>query len=152
MERFYYWYISFGIIYLQEEGKGSIVLWSILLISYHKTLLVEKDFQPYFPNFNWETAYKIQTLTFYLGVPIILMYFKFIFKKDVPSAFVRIVQTISAAFAIIVVLTPVRTYSILNPLFQIFCFISIAILLFIFIRLVFRRNRTSIAIILEDWH
>ena len=134
-------------IYRKKE-KAPLYFGVFCLLVAIRTLLVgERFFSHIFPNFNWETAYKIQTLTFYLGVPIILMYFKFIFKKDVPSAFVRIVQAISAAFAIIVVLTPVRTYSILNPLFQIFCFISIAILLFIFIRLVFRRNRTSIAII-----
>jgi diguanylate cyclase (GGDEF)-like protein len=87
---------------------------------------------PLFPNFNWEIAHKFQTLIFYLGVPLIVTFFREIF----PLYFRQ--RTI---FSCLVLLTPVRIFSVVTPGFQFFTLCVIGYLLLTFIKIVRQKNR-----------
>lgn len=80
-----------------------------------RTLLVGERFFIYlFPTFNWEVAHKIQTLTFYIGVLLIVMFFKSIYSDDFSPRIVKAVQVVTLAFGGLVLLTPAKIFSVAN--------------------------------------
>lgn len=78
-------------------------------------------------------AHKIQTLTFYLGVSILVMFFKSIFPSYFSTRVLRVVQVIAFSFAAIVILTPARIFTVINPIYQLFTLLVIVYLLYMFI-------------------
>lgn len=107
-----------------------------------RTLLVGERFLIYlFPNFNWEVAHKIQTLTYYLGLPIIVMFFKSIFPKAFHDKILRIIQLIGIAFGVLVILMPARVFTVFNPAYQMFSFIIMVYLVTTFIKILIRKGK-----------
>jgi diguanylate cyclase (GGDEF)-like protein len=85
-----------------------------------RTLLVGDMFFSYlFPHFSWEIAHKIQTLTYYLGVPLILMFFVSLFGQYFHAPIIKLTQLVAAAFGLLVLFTPVRIFSVANPVHQV---------------------------------
>jgi len=107
-----------------------------------RTLLVGERFLIYlFPDFNWEIAHKIQTLTFYLGVPSILIFFKMVFLNDFNTKFVKIIYMVGITFGCLVLLTPAKFFTLLNPVYQIFSFIVIVYIISTFIKILLRKEK-----------
>lgn len=107
-----------------------------------RTLLVGEILLIYlFPDFNWEIAHKIQTLTFYLGVPLIVMFFRSVFPKCFHPIIVRIILLIGSAFGCLVIFTPVRIFSVFNPLYQVFAIVVILYIISIFIKMIIQKEK-----------
>ncbi|MCW3489706.1 sensor histidine kinase [Dethiobacter alkaliphilus] len=99
-----------------------------LLIGFRTLLVGEIYFINLFPGFSWELAHKVQTLAYYLSVPLVFLFFKSVFPRDLSDKVHKAVQIIGLSFALLVILTPVRVFSIFNPFFQVF---SLAVFLYI---------------------
>lgn len=113
-----------------------------------RTLLVgERMFIYFFPLFSWEIACKLQTLTFYLGVPMIVTFFRMVFPAHFHLRTVRVIQGIAAAFGVLVLLTPVRVFSVANPGYQLFALCTIVYLIYSFIKVILQRNKDAWLII-----
>ncbi|MDD2499105.1 MAG: 7TM diverse intracellular signaling domain-containing protein, partial [Desulfitobacteriaceae bacterium] len=107
-----------------------------------RTLLVGERFFIYlFPDFGWEAAHKILTLMFYLGVPLILMFFKSVFPNDFHAKIVRFVQGVGLAFGGLVLLTPAKFFTCFNPAYQVFTLIVIIYILGTFIKILLRKEK-----------
>ncbi len=107
-----------------------------------RTLLVGERFLIYlFPYFNWEIAHKIQTLTFYLGSVVIIMFFKSIFTNDISNKIIRTVQIVGFAFGGLVFLTPARIFTVANPVFQLFGIFLIIYIVCIFVIKLYKREK-----------
>lgn len=106
-----------------------------------RTLLVgERMFIYFFPLTNWELAHKLQTLTFYLGVPMIVTFFSVVFPAYFHQRTVRVIQGIAAVFVTLVLLTPVRIFSVVNPGYQLFALCAIAYLFITFIKMILQKK------------
>lgn len=106
-----------------------------------RTLLVGEIFFIYlFPNFNWEIAHKVQTLTFYLGVPIFVMFLKSIYPKEVTNKILRINQGVGLAFGLLVLLTPAKVFTRFNASFQIFTLASIMYLIYVLVKIIYKKE------------
>lgn len=101
-----------------------------LLIASRTILVGERFFIHLYPGFNWEVAHKVQTLAFYLGVPVIVMFFKSVFPQDISSRILRIIQVVGFSFAGLVLLTPARIFSVVNPAYQLFALLVIIYLVY----------------------
>jgi diguanylate cyclase (GGDEF)-like protein len=113
-----------------------------------RTLLVgERMLIYFFPFFSWEIAHKLQTLTFYLGVPMIVTFFRVVFPTHFQQRTVRVIQGIAAAFATLVLLTPVRIFTAVNPGYQLFALCVIAYLIIRFIKIIHQKNKDAWLII-----
>jgi diguanylate cyclase (GGDEF)-like protein len=107
-----------------------------------RTLLVGERFFIYlFPGFNWEIAHKIQTLTFYLGVPLIVMFFKSIFPKDINHKICKVIVVVGILFGGLVLLTPAKIFTLFNPVYQLFCVAVIIYLTYVFLRKLGRKEK-----------
>lgn len=111
-----------------------------IFISIRTLLVGERFFIQLFPEFSWEVAHKIQGLTFYLGVPLILAFFKSVFPKDFHSKIVKVIWSIGIIFTSLVILTPARIFTIFNPVYQIFTMIVIVYITFTFIKIILRKE------------
>ncbi len=108
-----------------------------------RTLLAgERFIMTALPFIGWEMAHNLQTLSFYLGVPLLLMFFQSTFRDLIASHVVRAIQVVSLSFAAFVVITPVRIFTLINPIFQLFT-IFVAAYLLVFLARVLQRPRMS---------
>jgi len=99
-----------------------------------RTLLVGEQFFIFmFPAFSWEAAHKLQTLTFYLGLPLIVMFFKSIFAEYMSAKIVRIVQVVGLSFSALVLFSPAKIFTLFNPAFQVFAIMVVVYLAYILI-------------------
>lgn len=107
-----------------------------------RTLLVGERFFIYlFPDFSWELAHKIQTLTFYLGVPLILKFFELVFSKVFKAKIVNIVWKVGIAFCILVIVTPAKVFTIFNPVYQAVSLVVIIYIVSMFIKLIMHKEK-----------
>lgn len=85
-----------------------------------RTLLTGERFLIYlFPAFSWEIAHKIMTLTFILGPPVILMFFMSVYPAYFHKWMIRMAQIIGTVYSLLVLITPARIFSMLNPAYQV---------------------------------
>jgi len=105
-------------------------LFSILVAI--RTLMVgEIFFVNLFPNINWEMAHNIQTISYYLGVPMFFMFLKAMFPEEVSTKVLRIIQGIGVAFSLLVLLTPARIFTNYNTIYQGFTVILLIYLFYV---------------------
>lgn len=81
-----------------------------------------------FPEFSWEIAHKILTLTYYLGTLLVLMFLMSIFPQYFHIRMIKAAQIMGGIFTLIVLFTPARVFTVSNILYQIW---SIGIVLYI---------------------
>ncbi|MGF7184000.1 hypothetical protein GGQ84_000075 [Desulfitispora alkaliphila] len=96
-----------------------------ILIALRTVLVGEIYFINLFPNFSWELAHKIQTLAYYMGIPLIFMFLKSIYPKDISKRFLVFVQAVGLSFSLLVLLTPAKFFTQFNSIYQIFTLLTI---------------------------
>ncbi len=105
----------------RRTNKSAFYFGTFCLLVGIRTLLLGERFLIYlYPGFSWELAHKLQTLAFYLGVPIIVMFFQSVFPARFHASVVRLVQGVAGAFAAIVLFTNARAFTVVNPAYQLF--------------------------------
>lgn len=131
-----------ALFFFRKKNTSNVYFGLFCLFVAIRTLLSGERFLVYLiPNFNWEIAHKIQTLTFYLGVPLILVFFKLVFPKYFHSIVVSLTKWISIAFGLVVLLTPAKIFTVVNPAYQIFTLITIAYIICIFINILHHKEK-----------
>lgn len=125
-----------ALFYFRKKNKSSLYFGLFCLLVGTRTLLVGERFLVHlFPGFNWEIAHKVQTLTYYLGVPLILMFFMSVYPKYFHDRIIKIAQIIGAVFGLLVLFTPARIFTPLNPIYQIWTMLAIVYILVILMKL-----------------
>ena len=114
-----------------------------LLIGIRITLGGECFLFTLFPRFSWEIAHKILTLTYYLGVPLALMFFMSIFPKYFGSKMIKASQIMGVIFLIILLVTPVKVFTTINIIYQIWSFAVILYIIGAFAVIILRNE--------EEW-
>jgi PAS domain S-box-containing protein len=89
------------------------------LIAIRSLVTGERYLLGIFPNFNWEAHVKIAYLTFYIGAPVLAMYFRNIFPKEISKYFIYLLNIVGSIFSGIVLFTPARIYTYTTPFYQI---------------------------------
>lgn len=114
-----------------------------------RTLFIGEAFLfSFFQNLNFEIIYKVQTLSFYLGVPLILMFFRSILPQYFNPLIVRTTQIIAGVYTLVVLFTPTWIAAIINPLYQIWTVLMIVYLFAMLIKIALHREKNSGLIIL----
>lgn len=133
----------------RKKDKSRLYFGLFCILIGIRTLLVGECFFIYlFPEFNWEIAHKIQTLTFYLGVPLMLKFFICIFPEYFHKWLIILATFIGATFGILVLFTQARIFSSVNYLYQIWTIVAIIYVLFILTRISIHKDKDSWIIII----
>jgi diguanylate cyclase (GGDEF)-like protein len=131
-----------ALFFFRKKNTSSLYFGSFCLLVGIRTLLVGERFFIYlFPDFSWEIAHKIQTLTFYLGVPVILMFFMSIYPGYFHAVIIKIAQIIGAAFSLLVLFTPAGIFTPFNSIFQIWTALAIAYIFVILIKILVHKEK-----------
>lgn len=94
-----------------------------------------------FPNLNWEIQHKIQTLTFYIGVPVFTQFIMSVFPEDLPKKALLFTKITGFCFSLVVLLMPVRIFTIINPGYQLFTAIVVIFVLYTLVIACVRRRK-----------
>jgi hypothetical protein len=130
-----------ALFFFRKKDYSSLYFGIFCVLVGLRTLLVGERFLSFlFPSFSWEVAHKIQTLAFYLGVPIILMFFRSIFPNDFSYRILRVVQVVGAAFGCLVLFTPAKIFTVFNPVYQVITVLIIIYIVGIFIKKISRKD------------
>lgn len=133
-----------ALYFFRKKNTSSLYFGLFCLLVGTRTLLVGERFFIYlFPDFSWEIAHKTQTLTFYLGVPLILMFFMSVYPQYFHARIIKIAQIIGAAFGFLVLLTPARIFTPFNPIYQIWTVFAIIYVLAVLIKLWIHKEKGS---------
>lgn len=133
------------LFFFRGKKDGSPMYFGLfcILIGIRILLAGECFFVYLFPAFSWEIAHKILTLTYYLGVPLALMFFMSIFPEYFHTKMIKTTQIVGGIFAAIVLLTPARFFTVINFLYQIW---SLGVILYIaraFIKISLHKQKDS---------
>lgn len=138
-----------ALFFFRKKNTSALYFGSFCILVGIRTLLVGECFLIYlFPGFSWGIAHKIMTLTYYLGVPLILMFFQSVFPTYFHVRMNKMAQIIGAAFGIFIVLTPARIFTVVNPLYQIWTIIVIIYVFGTLIKIAIHREKDSWLIII----
>ena len=81
-----------------------------LLFAVRTALMGERFWLDVFPNFNWEIAYKLEYLGYYLATPVWASFLRRAFPRDVPPWLEYVCWIIGLPITIITLVTPVYIY------------------------------------------
>lgn len=138
-----------ALFFFRKKNTSALYFGSFCILIGIRTLLVGECFLIYlFPGFSWEIAHKIMTLTYYFGVPLILMFFLSVFPTYFHVRMIKMAQIIGAAFGILIILTPARIFTVANPLYQVWTVIVIIYLFGVLIKISTHKEKDSWLIVL----
>lgn len=126
----------YHIILFIYRPKGRVNLYFGLfsiLISARTLLVGEIYFIQLFPGFSWEVAHKIQTLSYYIGIPLFIFYLNQVLPLDSFKKVNKLICYFASAFTLLVLLTPARVFTCFNPLYQFFSYLVFMYIIYILI-------------------
>lgn len=121
------------VLYIFRTKSSSALYFGIfaLLISARTLLVGEIYFTHIFPSFSWELAHKIQTLSYYVGVALVILFLEVTFTEDISKKITRFIYFFATVFALLVITTPARIFTLFNPIYQAFSFLVIIYILYL---------------------
>ena len=109
-----------GLFVFRREEKSTLFFGIFCFLIAARSLVTGERYLIYlFPAFNWEVHTKIAYMTFYIAVPVFVVYAKNIFPKEISKYIIYVISILGAIFTAIVLFTPARIYTNTAPIFQI---------------------------------
>ncbi|TDO95244.1 diguanylate cyclase (GGDEF)-like protein [Halanaerobium saccharolyticum] len=143
------------ILFLKRRNEYSLLYFGLfcVLVSFRTILVGEIYFIQVLSDFSWEIAHKLQTLSFYLGVLVITGFFYEVFNSFFSEKLLKVFTLAIIPFILVVLFTPARIFTLVNPAFQLLTLIIICYLLFIFYKvfktdIIQKKNLTSLYIMI----
>jgi PAS domain S-box-containing protein len=87
----------------------------------------------FFPNIPWEIVIKTEYLSFYLSVPLLVLFAQSLFPQEIPKRILNLIVPVGIAFSCSVIFTPARIFSYTLQAFQIITIITIMYGLYVLI-------------------
>jgi len=114
-----------GLFTLRSNERSTLYFGLFCFIIALRLLITGERYLIYlFPGIGWELMYKLEYLSFYLAVPIFVMFVHSLFFHEFPKLILRIIQFLGIIFSILVIVTPARIFSHTVQLYQIFTIVS----------------------------
>lgn len=138
-----------ALFFFRKKDRAPLYFGLFCILVAIRTLLIGESFL-YFalPDLDFTLARKIQTLTYYLGVPLILMFFRAILPDYFHLFLTKIVLVMGIAYTAVVIFAPTNIYSTINPIYQIWTIFLIIYLFTRLLKIAFHKEKSSGLIIL----
>ncbi|MBF0118905.1 MAG: response regulator [Desulfobacterales bacterium] len=121
-----------GLFIVRRKDRSTLYFGTFCFLFSLRILLTNDMFFIYiFPGIKWEFQVKLEYLSFYMALPIFLMFVQSIFKNQFSKLIDYIVKPLSIIFSIFVIVTPVRFFSHTLICFQILTFITSIYMLYV---------------------
>ncbi len=138
-----------ALFFFRKKDRAPLYFGLFCLLVAIRTLMIGESFL-YFamPNLDFVIARKIQTLTYYLGAPLILLFFRAILPDYFDLRIIKTVMILSIAYTAVVIMAPTNIYTAINPLYQIWTIILIIYLFAMLLKIAGHKEKNSILIVL----
>jgi len=139
-------------LYTLRHNERSYLFFGIFcgLITLRSLLVGERYLHMLFPGISWEILQKVEYLTFYLAVPLFVMFLASLFPDEFHQRVIRLIQVVAAGFVAVVLLTKAWTFTATVNAFQILTILTAGYLFFTLYR-AYRRKREGILILLAGY-
>lgn len=101
-----------------------------------------------FPGWTWPIVNRIEYLTFYLAIPLFLMFLRAVYPDELPKLLVRLSQIVIAGATAVVLLTPNEIYRHTLPVVGLFTMVAGGFVVAAIILAAFRRREGTTASLL----
>ena len=114
-------FYHFGLFALRRNERSTLYFGLFCFIIALRLLITGERYLLYLlPGIGWELMYKLEYLSFYLAVPIFVMFVHSLFFHEFSKLILRTIQFVGIIFSIIVMVTPARIFSHTVQFYQIF--------------------------------
>jgi adenylate cyclase len=129
-------------MYLLRRKELSALYFGLFacLITLRTSLTGERFLINLFSGLGWEILHKFEYLTFYLALPLFVMFIRSLFPDETPKIVLRLVQVAGIVFSAIVIATPARLYSHLLQGYQIITLLTGLVIIFILVKAWLRKR------------
>ena len=136
-------------LFLYRPKEPSLIFFGIscLLIAIRTLVVGQKYMLELFPNFDWAISSKIGYETYYLLVPLSVMFVRALYPAEMPRIAVRIVQAIGFGFGIYAWIATPYIVSKTNFVYQVFSIAVIVYASYVLYLTVRRRREGSLLIL-----
>ncbi|MFS0726405.1 7TM diverse intracellular signaling domain-containing protein [Paenibacillus sp. 1P07SE] len=140
-----------GVFLLRREERALLYFGlSSLLISLRVLFVGEQYMIQLFPAFPWHLASRIEYESYYLLIPLGVMFLRELFPAEMPRWLFKGTQAVGFAFAAYALVAPVYIVSLTNGVYQLFTLIVIASVIRVLL-LAVRRRREGAVILLSGF-
>lgn len=109
-----------GLFALRQKDRSTLYFSIFSFILALRSILVgERLLVQAFPYINWELQLNLEHLTFYIGVPVFMLFCRSLFKDEIHKIPMKALMGIGVLFSIILFFTPAAVHTMLIPPFQI---------------------------------
>ncbi|MEO1815560.1 MAG: diguanylate cyclase [Acetobacterium sp.] len=138
-----------ALFFFRKKDQAPLYFGLFCILIAIRTLMIGESFLYFaWPDLDFVITRKIQTLTYYLGVPLILMFFRTILPDYFHARLTQIVLILGIAYTAVVILAPTNIYSAINPLYQIWTICLIVYLLAMLLKIARHEEPNSGLIVL----
>ncbi len=139
-------------MFMLRRKEYSYLYFGILcsLIGLRSLLINERYLHNFFPGLNWEFLQKLEYLSFYLSLPIFLMFIYSVFPNEFKTRILRWIQGISSLFILVVIFSSARVFSSTVNAYQLFTVAS-GLYVFYVLYKAYRAERAGIMILLGGY-
>jgi len=138
-----------ALFFFRKKDRVPLYFGLFCLLVAIRTLMIGESFLYFaWPDLDFVIARKIQTLTYYLGAPLILLFFRAISPDYFHAKLIRIVLILGIAYTAVVIFAPTNIYTTINPLYQIWSIFLIIYLFAMLLKIARRKEKNSGLIVL----
>ena len=130
-----------GIFYLRPREKSALIF-SILTIcmAFRSLVTGERFLVSWFPDINWELFSKIEYLTSYGMIPLIVLFFSTVFPHEMKKRITVPIFTITAVIVSLIIFLPLKYYSLGKIFYDLFILAGGFIILAVLAAAIYRRR------------
>jgi adenylate cyclase len=136
-------------MFLLRRGEHSALFFGLFafLITIRTGVTGERFLIGLLPELGWEIYHTVEYLTFYLALPLFVMFIRSIFPTETPKIFLRLVQAAGLIFSVVVIVTPARVYSIMLQGYQLITLVTGLFIIFILVRAALKKRDGALTFI-----
>lgn len=133
-----------ALFFFHREDKSALYFGVFGVLIAIRTLFIGESFAFFaFPDLSFSITRKIQTLTFYLGIPISFLFFKEMLPAYFHKNVAKITLIVGSIYIFAVIATPIRIYTAFNSIFQIASLLLMGYIFITLIRVAVNREKNS---------
>jgi len=137
-----------SIFFLRKKEKTALFFGIFcVLISLRLILTGQMFFNYIFTSFPWSLMVRLEFISFYLGVPVYLIFLGFLFPEDISRLFIKYFSIISGIFLFTVIFTPVRIFTNTTVFFQLLSVVGGIYLLSMHILTIIRKRKHALVLL-----
>ena len=137
----------FSLFIFRKKDITTLFFGLLCLVVVVRTFLTsEHVFYFLFPNFSWLIAFKFEYLSFYIGIPLVILFINNIFPDEASKIISKISSGISIVFSLIVIFTQPQVFSHTLKIYQVITIFSLLYMIYVIYKAVVNKRAGALLV------